>query len=113
MSFRAIKPTITVSNASGLKATQTLTIGAHNTSLVALRDLLAQLPSNTTEGGIEISYKGKDDALIGTAGIEDFTTGYSANIPLYASATERNAKNADAVQRGEPAPDAIWPSECS
>ena len=93
VSLTPINPTITVSSSTGGKATKTLPISPHNTSLIVLRDLLMQLPSDSTEGSIEINYTGKDDALVGTAGIEDFNTGYSANIPLYASASERNAKN--------------------
>jgi hypothetical protein len=54
-------------------------VSPHGTKLVALSEL-RNAPG--VSGGISISYQGPEDAIVVTGGLEDQTTGFSANIPF-------------------------------
>jgi hypothetical protein len=55
-------------------------IQGHSTVLLDLRDMFGT--DDTRVGGITITHSGKSGALQVIGGLEDLTTGYSANMPL-------------------------------
>ncbi len=59
-----------------------VTVGPKEVQLVTLGGLIHQLPVSSKSGGIELSFPGRDGALSIEGGMEDFSAGYSAAIPL-------------------------------
>jgi hypothetical protein len=59
-------------------ATSPLILAPHNTNLIDLSTMFAQLPAGTAEGGLRISFTGSLDAIVAEGGMEQEQKGYSA-----------------------------------
>jgi hypothetical protein len=66
-----------------------VTVPSLATKLIALRDVLGPIASNL--GGLQIEYQADMDSIIVSAGLEDDTRGYSANLPLTMAAMSASA----------------------
>lgn len=80
---------------SGLQnpAERTLSLPAHSTALLNLTDLFGGDESRT--GGITVTHGGPEGALQVAGGVEDFSTGYSAPLPIVAV----KSKSGDIAER--------------
>ena len=65
-----------------------LPLEPHATVRYRLEDLLGALPVGGT-GGIVISYKGPERSILAYAGVEDFSNGFSAGLPIEEIHAER------------------------
>jgi len=65
-------------------------LGKHGTTLIDLKDLFGDDEART--GGITVSHTGAPGALHLAGGLEDYTTGYSADMPLVVAKTKQGEK---------------------
>lgn len=93
-------------------------LGPRQSQLVRLTDLLGQLPSTSTAGGLSVSYGGKAGTLVVDGGLENFKEGYSAPTTFVSGEAQRMRKMVSAsattfaaigVEVGKPDPMMAFP----
>jgi hypothetical protein len=93
-------------------------VGPKQSQLMRLVDLMGQLPSTSTAGGLSVSYAGKAGTLVVEGGLENSEEGYSAPTTLVSGEAKRVRKLVSAsgtifaaigVQAGKPDPKMEFP----
>jgi hypothetical protein len=81
VSTKDIAVNVTASDGSGnTGSTLSVLVPSRATKLVALSDALGQIQS--PYGGVRVDYQADMDSVLVSAGLEDDSRGYSANLPL-------------------------------
>jgi len=80
-SSKTVPATLQVLSADAASvATTQAVLSPHNTRLIDLRSMWAQLPEGTAQGGLRISFTGSLDAIVAEGGMEQEQKGYSAML---------------------------------